>query len=96
MAFKVQHPVVSEIIIHNNNRGSNSGIVTVSWNVRRVRHVANKGDKENEHRLFVEKAEQNRPPGKTRLRFEDNIKTDLTETKQDSMECIHLVQDRDK
>ena len=110
-------------------RCSNRGIVTVSRKVRRVRHVASIEDKENAYRLFVGKAEQNRPLivpwnlyamnldafslspilatcltrltfreklRKTRLRLEDNIKTDLTETKQNSTDCNHLVQDRDK
>jgi hypothetical protein len=54
------------------------------------------GEKENAYRLFVGKVEQNRPVGKTIRRLEDNTKTDLTETKQDSMDCIHLFQDRGK
>ena len=58
--------------------------------------MASMGDKENTYRLFVGKAEQNRSFGKTRRRLENNTKTDLTETKQDSMDCIHLVQGRDK
>jgi hypothetical protein len=49
------------------------------------------GDKENTYRLFVGKAEQNGTFGKTRRRLEDNTKTDLIETKQDSMDCIHML-----
>jgi len=69
--------------------------VTISRKVRRVRHVASMGEKKNVYRLFVWKVEENRPLGKTIRRLENNIKMDLTE-KKDSMDCIHLVQDRDK
>jgi hypothetical protein len=42
----------------------------------------------------VETPEGNRPLGKPRCRWEDNIKIDLKETGSASIDWIHLAQDR--
>jgi hypothetical protein len=44
----------------------------------------------------VGKAEGRRPLGRSRRRWEDNIKTDLREIELGGMEWINLSQDRDQ
>jgi hypothetical protein len=44
----------------------------------------------------VGKPERKRPPGRTRHRWEDNIKMDIREVGCWGMEWIELVQDRDR
>jgi hypothetical protein len=41
------------------------------------------------------KPEGNRPLGRPRRRWEDNIKMYLTEIGWEDVDCIHLAQDRD-
>jgi hypothetical protein len=52
------------------------------------------GEKGNAYRIFVEKPEGKRPLGRHRCRWEDDIKTDLTETGWSTMNWIHLAEDR--
>jgi hypothetical protein len=50
----------------------------IKW--RRMRwagHVAHMGERRDVYRVVVEKPEGKRPLGKSRSRWEDNIKTDL-------------------
>jgi hypothetical protein len=51
------------------------------------------GEKRNAYTIFVGKPEGNRPFGKHRLRWED-IRMDLREIGWDSVDWIHLAQDR--
>jgi hypothetical protein len=44
--------------------------------------------------ILVRKPEEKRPLGRTRRRWEDNIKMGLREIRWDGMDWIHLVQDR--
>jgi hypothetical protein len=44
----------------------------------------------------VGKPEENRPLGRPRRRWVDNIKIDLREIGWDGMDCINRAQDRDK
>jgi hypothetical protein len=48
------------------------------------------------YRVLVEKPEGKRPLGKTRRRWEDNIKMDLLEVGGGDMDWIELAQDRDR
>jgi hypothetical protein len=48
------------------------------------------GDMRNEHKFVVEK-----PLGKRRRRWEDNIRMDLRETSCEDVNWIHLAQERD-
>jgi hypothetical protein len=66
---------------------------------RRMRwagHVACTGVKRNAYRTLVGKPEGNRPLGRPRCRWEDNIKMDLRETGWGGMDWIDLAQDRDQ
>jgi hypothetical protein len=47
-------------------------------------------------KILIGKNEGKRPLGRTRCRWEDNIKTDLREIGLEDMDWIHLVEDRDR
>jgi hypothetical protein len=53
-------------------------------------------EKRNAYRTLVGKPEGERPPGKPRRRWMDNIKMDLREIGWVGMDSIDLVQDRDQ
>jgi hypothetical protein len=50
----------------------------------------------NSYRDLVGKVKGNRPLGRPRRRWEDNIKIVLREIASDVMDRIHLAQDRDR
>jgi hypothetical protein len=54
------------------------------------------GVEENEYRILVGKPEGKRPLGRSRRRWEDNIKMDLREIGLGGMDWIDLAQDRDQ
>ncbi|KAJ4427596.1 hypothetical protein ANN_25244 [Periplaneta americana] len=65
---------------------------------RRLRwagHVARMGESRNTHRVLVERPKGKGPLGRSRRRWEDNIKMDLREVGYDDRDWIHLSQDRD-
>jgi hypothetical protein len=45
---------------------------------------------------MVQNSGEKRPLGRTRSRLEDNIRMDLRETGWESVNCIHLAEDRDQ
>jgi hypothetical protein len=64
---------------------------------RRIRwagHVARMGEKRNAYRLLVGKPEGNRPLGRPRRRWVDNIRMDLGEVGSSDVDWIGLAQDR--
>jgi hypothetical protein len=64
---------------------------------RRMRwsgHVARIGEGRSFYRVLVGMSEGKRPLGRPRLRWEDNIKMDLTEIGIDGPNWIRLAQDR--
>jgi hypothetical protein len=66
---------------------------------RRMRwagHVARTGEKRNAYRILVEKPEGERPLGRFRRNWKDNIKTDPREIGCCGMDWIYLAQDRDQ
>jgi len=60
-----------------------------------VCHVACIGERRGAYGVVVGKPEEQRPLGKPRRRWEDNIKKDLQEAKLGDMDWIDLAQDRD-
>jgi hypothetical protein len=54
------------------------------------------GEKRNAYRLLVGKPEGERPLGRPRRRWVDNIKMEFLEIGCGSVDWISLVQDRDK
>jgi hypothetical protein len=66
---------------------------------RRMRwagHVAHMGEGRNLYRVLVGKPEGRRPLGRSRRRWEDEIRMDLEEIGWGGVEWIHLAQDRDR
>ena len=59
-------------------------------------HVARMGEKRGVYRVLVGKLEENRPLGRPRHRWEDNINMDLKEVGSEVMDWIELAQDRDR
>jgi hypothetical protein len=54
------------------------------------------GEKRNTYRKLVGMPEGKSPLGRPRIRWVDNIKTDLREIEWDVMDLIDLVQNRDR
>jgi hypothetical protein len=54
------------------------------------------GEKRNAYRILVLKPEGNRPLGKPRRRWVDNIKMDLREIEWDGLDWIDMAQGRDQ
>jgi hypothetical protein len=58
-------------------------------------HVAH-GDKRDAYRILVRKPEENRPLGRSRNEWVDNIKMDLREIGWGGIDRIDVAQDRDQ
>ena len=58
-------------------------------------HVVCMGERRGVYRILVRKLEVKRPVGRTRRKWEDNIKMDLQEVGCGGMDWIELAQDRD-
>jgi hypothetical protein len=54
------------------------------------------GERRGAYRALVGKPEEGRPLGRTRRRWEDNIKIDLREVGWGGMDWINLAQDRER
>jgi len=71
--------------------------VIKSRRMRLAGHVACMGDRRGFYRVLVGKPEGNRPLGREKRRWEDNIKVDLQEVGcGGGMDWIELAQDRDR
>ena len=64
--------------------------------MRWVGHVAPMGEKRGVYRVLVGKSEGKRPLGRSRHRWDDNIKMDLQEVGCGGMDWIELALDRDR
>ena len=58
--------------------------------------MAHMGERRGFYVVLVQRPEGNRPLGRPRHRWEDNIKMDLQEVGCGGLEWIELVQDRDR
>jgi len=70
--------------------------VIKSRRMRWVGHVVRMGERRGVYRVLVGKPEGKRSLGRTRCRWEDNIKMDLQEVGGRSTDWIELAQDRDR
>jgi hypothetical protein len=72
--------------------------VITSRGLRWAGHVARMGERRGAYRALVGKPEERRPLGRSRRRWEDNIKMDLRQVGwgRGSLDWINLVQDRDR
>jgi hypothetical protein len=87
--------------LHNeeiNDLYSSSNILRVikSRRIRELGHVRRMGVRRGVYRISVWKPEGKRPLGRTKSRWEDNIKMDLQEVGCEDIEWIEVAQDRDK
>jgi hypothetical protein len=64
--------------------------------IRCAGHVARIGEKRNACRILVGKPEGNRPLGRPRRKWVDNIKMDLRETGWHGIDWINVAQNREK
>jgi len=81
-----------------NDLYSSPNIVGVikSRRMRWAGHVAHMGEGRGQYRVLVGKPEGKRPLGKSRHRWEDNIKMHLKEVECGGMDWIELALDRDR
>jgi len=70
--------------------------VAKSRRTRWMGHVARMGEGRSVHRVLVGKPEGRRPLERPRLRWENNIKTDLQEVGGGLGDWMDLAQDRDR
>jgi hypothetical protein len=61
-----------------------------------IDRLARMGERRGAYRTLVGKPEGRRPLGRSRRRWEDNIKMDLREVGWGGMDWINLAQDRDR
>jgi hypothetical protein len=54
------------------------------------------GTSRNSYKILVAKLDWNRPLGRLRCRWEDNIKTDLREIRWEIVDWLYLAQGRDQ
>jgi len=64
--------------------------------MRLAGHVVRMGEKRGVYRVLVGKPEGNRPLGRPRRGWEDNIKMDLQEVGCGGMDWVELAQDRER
>ena len=85
--------------LHNvelNGLYSSPSVVRVikSRRMRWAGHVARMGERRGVYRILVEKPQEKNPLGRTRRRWEDNIKMDLPEVGCEGMDWIELAHDK--
>jgi hypothetical protein len=59
-------------------------------------HVARIKGMRNSYKTSVENPEEKRPRGRPGRRWEENIRIDLREVRWESVDWMHLAQDRDQ
>ena len=64
--------------------------------MRWVGYVARMGDRRGAYKVLVGKHEENRPLGRPRRRWQDNVKMGLQEVSWEGMDWIDLAQDRNR
>jgi hypothetical protein len=76
---------------------SSPGIVRVikATRMRWAGHVARRGELRGAYNILVGRPEGRKPLGRSRHRWEDNIKMDLREIGFGDVDWIHLARDRD-
>jgi hypothetical protein len=80
--------------LHNLYSSPNIVSVIKSRRLRWAGHVARMGEGRGVYRVFIGRPEGERPLGRPRRRWEDNIKMDLREIGIDGANRIRLAQDR--
>jgi len=68
--------------------------VSISRRIRWAGYETNKRENRSVYTVLVGKHQGKRLLGTPRYRWQDNIQTDLTQTGQESVDWIHLIQRR--
>ena len=86
------------LLVEKSDLYSSPNILRVikSRRMRWAGHVARMGEERVVYRVLVGKLEGNRPLGRPRRRWVDNIRMDLQEVGYGYMDWIGLAQDRDR
>jgi len=71
-------------------------IIIIITIMRWVGYVARMGDRRGAYKVLVGKHEENRPLGRPRRRWQDNVKMGLQEVSWEGMDWIDLAQDRNR
>jgi hypothetical protein len=87
--------------LHNEKLHNLSGSPNIIWVIksRRTRwaeHIARMGELTNAYNILLGKREGKRPFGRSRCRWQDNIRTDLREIWWEGVDGVHMAQDRDQ
>jgi hypothetical protein len=82
--------------LHNLYSSSNVIRIIKSRKMKWAGNVARIREKKNSYKIFVRKPERNRPIGRPRRRWQDNIKMDLREIGWGGMDWIDLAQDMEQ
>ena len=80
----------------NDMHAPNIDRVIKSRRMRWAGHVARMGERRDVYRVLVGKSEGKKPLGRTRRRWDDNIKMDLQEVVCGGIDWIEVTQDRDR
>jgi hypothetical protein len=82
--------------LHNLYASPNITRVIKSRRMSGLRCVAHMGDMRNAYNILAGKREGKRSLGRSRYRWEDNIRTDLKEKEWKGVDWMHLAQDRNQ
>jgi hypothetical protein len=82
--------------LHNSYTSPHTIRMVISRRMRSARHVARMGELRNLHNILVGKPGGKRPLGRSGNRREDNIRMDISETKWQGVDWMHVAQERDK
>ena len=87
--------------LHNEEQNDLYSSLNIIWviklrRMRRAGYVAYMGVRRGIYRILMEKTEGKRPLGRSRLRWEHNIKMDLQEVGGGCEDWMELAQDRDR
>jgi hypothetical protein len=80
--------------LHSPYSSTNIVGVIKSRRLRLAGHVARMGERRGVNRVLVGRPERKRPLGRSRRRWEDNVKMDLKDVWIDGANWIRLAQDR--
>jgi hypothetical protein len=82
--------------LHNLNSSPSRIRKIKSRRMRLAGHAARTAEKRNAYRILVGMPEENKPLGRSRCRWVDNIKMDLRDLGWDGVDWIDMAQDRDQ
>ena len=87
--------------LHNEEPNNLQSLPSIVWVIKSRRmtcagHVAHMGESRGMYKVLVGKHEGRRPLGRSRCRWEDNVKMDFQEVGCGGMDWIDLAHDKDR